>query len=448
MVYDVVVIGAGMGGCGAAAWFAKKSGLKVALIEKYDEIGGTAVVGGVNCFEPGVAQGDLHAILAGKLLGSGEGQVQKSTPGFPNEKICCRISADSGDPYAKTLRRAGFADASEKYARRFMFDDKAMAHALREQIERGNVDIKTGWRLAEARAENRRIKSVVIENAKYGRETVEGSLYIDCSGDIVLARRAGCSVAFGGDSKDEFNEISAPPEKRFELNGVSYIFRISKSGAEHKIDATENVEEWFEKTVAANKLGVCLNYYPNGDINVNMLPTMGGGEYFSLPQKKAEAVCLSRVSRFWDWLKHNPHIDLAGYGLASVFPLPGIRETYRLRGAYVLTQNDILASLPSKKFKNRIIAYADHALDSHGSGPACAEVDKPYGIPYECMIPNEIDNLAVACRGASFSQIAASSCRLSRTMMRLGEVAAMACGQALKTGRLLRDIELTDEMRP
>ena len=49
-----------------------------------------------------------------------------------------------------------------------------------------------------------------------------------------------------------------------------------------------------------------------------------------------------------------------------------------------------------------------------------------YGIPYECMLPKEIDNLLVACRGSSFTHLAASSARLSRTMLQLGEAACYA----------------------
>ena len=45
----------------------------------------------------------------------------------------------------------------------------------------------------------------------------------------------------------------------------------------------------------------------------------------------------------------------------------------------------------------------------------------PYEILIECTMTNEFSNLFVACRGASFTHIAASSVRLSRTMMSLGE---------------------------
>jgi len=50
-------------------------------------------------------------------------------------------------------------------------------------------------------------------------------------------------------------------------------------------------------------------------------------------------------------------------------------------------------------------------------------------------LPLELENLAVACRGASFSSVAASSCRLSRTMMQLGQAAGTAAALAQQQGR-------------
>jgi hypothetical protein len=65
---------------------------------------------------------------------------------------------------------------------------------------------------------------------------------------------------------------------------------------------------------------------------------------------------------------------------------------------------------------------------------------EPYGVPYRCLLPKGINNLLVACRGASFSSIAASSCRLSRTMMALGHAAGVASALAKEKGATLRDV--------
>ena len=60
-------------------------------------------------------------------------------------------------------------------------------------------------------------------------------------------------------------------------------------------------------------------------------------------------------------------------------------------------------------------------MDVHGEGGLSSAMEKPYEIPIECTMTKEFDNLFVACRGASFTHIAASSARLSRTILSLGE---------------------------
>jgi len=95
----------------------------------------------------------------------------------------------------------------------------------------------------------------------------------------------------------------------------------------------------------------------------------------------------------------------------------------------VLAEHDLLAGLGRQQHPD-IIAIADHAMDRHGEGGGCRELREPYGVPYRCLVPKGFRNLLVACRGASFSSIAASSCRLSRTMMQLGQAAGTAAALA------------------
>ncbi len=72
-------------------------------------------------------------------------------------------------------------------------------------------------------------------------------------------------------------------------------------------------------------------------------------------------------------------------------------------------------------------------MDTHGShGRPCGELREPYGVPFRCLVPRGFGNLLVACRGAGFSALAASSCRLTRTMMQLGQAAGTAAALARK----------------
>ena len=78
-----------------------------------------------------------------------------------------------------------------------------------------------------------------------------------------------------------------------------------------------------------------------------------------------------------------------------------------------------------------MIVIADHGMDLHGSKNP-RRVVYPYGIPYRCLLPEGTDNLLVAGRIAGFSCLAASSCRLSRTIIRLGEAAGFAAAMAVR----------------
>ena len=63
---QAVVVGGGAGGF-AAAYTLAKNNIKTILIERNSGPGGTSVYGGVNCWEPGVASGELHQIIQQKL---------------------------------------------------------------------------------------------------------------------------------------------------------------------------------------------------------------------------------------------------------------------------------------------------------------------------------------------------------------------------------------------
>ena len=57
-----------------------------------------------------------------------------------------------------------------------------------------------------------------------------------------------------------------------------------------------------------------------------------------------------------------------------------------------------------------------------------------YDIPYECLLPNEFDNLLVAGRCSSMSHEAMAATRVMSTCMALGEAAGRAARIALNAG--------------
>lgn len=149
--------------------------------------------------------------------------------------------------------------------------------------------------------------------------------------------------------------------------------------------------------------------------------------------QSAYAECRRRALGHWHHCQ-TVFPEFQRYRLSWIAPALGVRETCRIRGEYVLTKHDLRAGLPKQTHPD-IIALADHAMDTHGAGSrGTGELAQPYGIPYRCLIPKGFQNLLIACRASSFSSLAASSCRLSRTMMQLGQAAGTAAALALRLG--------------
>lgn len=410
---DVLILGAGSAGFGAA-YRALCSGLSVVLADANPGPGGTAVFAGVNCWEPGIAGGGVHRELARRLLSTGDAFVGKTTV-FCSAERPYAVSDRCDDPYESTLRRAGL-DAADY--RRFHFEPEAMSRVMDAML----TEADPGGRLlrlyrtvlSAVTVEDRSVVSVSLRTPD-GERTFLPRLVIDCSGDIALARAAGCACVIG--------------EPGTHLNGISRCFRVSRTAPEDGIPERETPPEG-KRTVS------CLNAYPRGGYNVNMLPTVEGDCLLRYPPDELERVTRQHVLDYWGWLRRFP--ALRGYHLESIFPMTGIREGFRLQGRYVLAAEDLRRGTPAVG-ENHVVCMADHPCDMHGEG-YLMQPNGAYGIPYECMLPCEFDNFLVACRGASFSHTAASSARLSRTMLALGEAAGNAAAFCARNGILPPDI--------
>ena len=413
------VLGAGSAGF-AAAYTLASAGVSVILIDRNPGPGGTSVWAGVNCWEPGVSSGKVHRLLAERLMKiPGAAAVCKTVPSgellFPGSGINDFSRFPWGlsvpDPeaaYDDTLFRCrSLCGGDASRWRRFQFEPDAMERVMRELLDLPCLTALYSTSFVSCRTEGRKVTGIVAR----GDEDIliSADQYIDASGDILLARAAGCDCRTGAESRSEYGEPGAP-EKADETrtNGASVVFRLKKAESGHT--------DIYDGPVAPPVKAVsCFNFYPNGDINVNMLPTLPGGEFL----RRADAFDYGKELVRSYVYRLQKEKGLAGWALDRIFPMAGVRESYRLAGRKVLTENDIRAGV----MPPNAVAIADHALDSHGED-GCKEIGQPYGIDAECLMPKEYDNLLVACRGASFSHIAASSARLSRTMLSLGEGAA------------------------
>jgi len=430
---QVCILGAGAGGTGCA-YRLIKNGISTVVIDKNPDFGGTAVFSGVDGWEPGVSLDGIHILLKDELEKKEKGA--HAVTGVPNTNVLSSefdhdwknhsfdrlpfwYCMNTGIGYSDTLGRC--KTMSKNGNCRFQFEPDLMREAIHTVFSPylANLTGLFEYSYKSCTVEEGKIKSIIV--TKNGEDTkIVADFFADASGDIVLARDAGCQYAFGSDGPEDYNEPSATA-KSDSINGVTYLFRISRSPDPDHIDEipaeykTADIEEWV-----GNRMRTVLSYcaqYPNGDISVNMLPTLEGKEYFDLGDS-ADRIGKARVYAYWNYLQTEK--GMKGWHIEKIFDA-GIRESYRLKGKYVLREQDLREGMLKQPKIGRTVAIADHALDVHGEGALAKELEIPYEIPIECAMTNEYENLFVVCRGASFSHIAAASARLTRTMLSMGE---------------------------
>jgi hypothetical protein len=349
---------------------------------------------------------------------------------------------DPAATYADSMQRHSLKELSpeEKFGRSsafrsIVFEPEAYSCVVGEMLaETGKCTILTNTAFREVRVKDGNIESLILDNG----EEVCASFFVDSTADAKLCQTAGCELMRGQEARETFGEPDAPEQLSSKVNAVTLIYRITPRdhAAVDPLPPDVPAECWWQARFPAS-----LNSgYANGDLNINMLPTMQGEEFLHLGYPAAYAECRRRVLAHWHNLQTRPDFpEFKRYTISWIAPALGVRETVRVVGEYILTEHDILKGI-SRQSDPDIITLADHAMDRHGEGGGCVELREPYGVPYRCLLPKGMDNLLVACRGASFSSIAASSCRLSRTMMALGHAAGVASALAREKGATLRAV--------
>lgn len=450
---DVAVIGGGSAGF-AAAWSAAHLGSSVVLVEKQAMLGGTATLGGVNNWEPGLGGTGVPYRVYQRLSllpqAAGVYRFDRHCAWKkPWEKYTFPGGIVETDPcltYAHTLLRHGPGMGNEAWFREHchgvIFEPDAMAATMLEMLNAtGRCRVLLNNAFLSAKHAGGRVSEIALADGT----TVRARIFIDAT-DGVLCAQLGCDLMSGREAKAAFDEPGAPPEPVSRMNGATLVYRITPVGKKEP-DLIEPLPQevpeacWWQKNFPYAFVGV----YPGGDRFVNMLPTMRGEEYLQLGPEKAYAECARRVRAHWHWCQAN-FDEFRRFRLKLIFPVMGIRESRRVRGEYVLNQNDLIDGVTRQKHGD-LITLADHPMDNHGGGGPGGELRGPYGIPYRCLLPLKTENVLIAGRAASFSAIAASSCRLSRTMMQLGEAAGVAAHLACVQRIPLRGVDAAEIRR-
>ena len=380
---DLVVCGAGVAGV-CAAISAARLGLKVALVTD------RPVLGGANSSEVRVHLGGRLNIGPYPRLGD----------------VVSEIGPAKG----------GNAGPAERYE-----DERKLAAVKAEK----NIRLITGVRIVAAETENGVIKSATGRGVIDGRRMrFEAPLFADCTGDGALGALAGADFRIGREGRDETGE-SLAPEKGDKLtmgSSVQWNARTEK-GAKFPI------EPWMLKMSEEN----CC-YLKHGDwdwetgMNRDQLSNFEYvRDYGMLAVYSNWAFIKNRGKRRAEWA------DLALNWVAHV---AGKRETRRLMGDHILTEQDIFENRPMKDGT----CWTTWSVDLHYPMPENARhfpedpfrsicrhtIHSGYAIPYRSFYSRNVANLFMAGRNISVTHVALGTVRVMRTTGMMGEVVGMA----------------------
>jgi hypothetical protein len=162
--------------------------------------------------------------------------------------------------------------------------------------------------------------------------------------------------------------------------------------------------------------------------------------------------CLLVIYSNWSWLKNHDYSkkDFAKNELSWVAYVMGKRESRRLMGDYILSEEDINKNVFHEDASFTTTWAIDvHSVDSinnihfPGNEFKSRTVHRwiyPYAVPYRCLYSRNIDNLFMAGRNISCTHIALGTVRVMRTTGMMGEVVGLAASVCRNNNAMPRDV--------
>jgi hypothetical protein len=120
------------------------------------------------------------------------------------------------------------------------------------------------------------------------------------------------------------------------------------------------------------------------------------------------------------------------------------RESRRIIGEYILNEADMLENTD---FPDVIARGGNRGPDAHnvtglwGDG-VTSKINKPFKIPYRCLVPKKIDNLLVAGRCMSATHLGMGGSRNIAICMSTGQAAGAAAAISNRLGTIPRNLDI------
>ncbi len=297
-----------------------------------------------------------------------------------------------------------------------------------------NIELLLNCTCCDATMDGSRIESVRgFQLTTYKWHEVHAKIFVDSSGDSILAPLTGAEYKVGREAKSEYNEEFGLEQADKHTMGMSILIQCRET--DHPISYTPPAWAYdFPDDDAMNNKPHDLHA-----INTNFYWVELGGMQDSIGDTEEVRDELLKIAfGVWDHMKNHGDHGAENWDLEWIGFLPGKRESRRYVGDYVLTQHDVENCTPFVD----TIAYGGWQIDNHlpggfrmdakgGAHLQKRRLSEPYPIPFRSLYSHNIENLMFAGRNISASHVAFSSTRVMGTIGLLGQAAGTGAAIAV-----------------
>ena len=257
-------------------------------------------------------------------------------------------------------------------------------------------------------------------------------LFVDATGDGTLGAKAGADFLYGRESRAQFAEPDAQDNADGYTMGNSLMFSARDMGQKVPFHKPFWANSYTEEDLA-------LRNHGDASAGYWWIELGGKDKHTIFDSESIRDDLLRAVYGVWDHIKNSGNHGAENYELDWVGYLPGKRESRRLLGDYVLTEQDCLNA---PHFADAV-AYGGWPMDAHvidGFATLSREptryihLDEVYAIPYRCLYSKNVANLFLAGRAVSATHLAFASLRVMGTCAVIGQAVGTAAGLCIQKG--------------
>ena len=344
----------------------------------------------------------------------------------------------------------------------FPFDPETLKELDLELLQKQRVGFLNYTWVVDPIMDGRRIRGVVIQN-KSGRQAILARAVVDTTGDADIAAAAGAEYVKGREHDAKMRPMSV----LFRLGGVD-VRRAVESCRQHpeRYTADPNFHilepdrglvrmsgffDVVEKARAGGELADEIHYIRFEGISVERgVVTVNNSRVYGVDGTSAADITRADIEARLQNRQLFKVIKKYIPGFENAFVLDssatvGVRETRRVRGPHVLTEEDLVAHRTYPDSVARIWRHMAAGTDWHkADGGEGAPTDAVYRtattsltwfeIPWGVFTPNRVEGMTVAGRIISATHDADMWCRAQYCCLVTGQVAGTAAALAAARG--------------